>query len=225
MKSLSATKVQQILSLIDLHQSTRDIATQTGVHYSTISRIRKEHCPDYQKPSPGCPSKLSPATARHAVRLITTGKAENASQVAKYLQDDDNITLSWQTISRGLREAGLKAVVKKKRPLLQARHIKERYHFAERHRAYGLARSVPFQFADITLYLQVHIVPSPAYDILVGQPFDILTESHIKNYSNEEQSITITDPNARQVTTIPTLPRGYPQCRAHKEQVFWERRA
>lgn len=92
-------------------------------------------------------------------------------------------------------------------------------------KSYGLARNVPFQFADITLYLQVHVVPSPAYDILLGRPFDILTESHIKNYSNEEQSITITDPNSGQVTMIPTLPRGYPQRRTHKEQVFRERRA
>ena len=35
----------------------------------------------------------------------------------------------------------------------------------------GLARNVPFTIGTITLYLQVHIIDSPAYDILLGRPF------------------------------------------------------
>ena len=72
----------------------------------------------------------------------------------------------------------------------------------------GLARNVPFAIGSITLYMQVHIIRSPAYDVLLGRPFDILTESIVKNYSNEEQTITITDPNSGQRYTIPTFPRG-----------------
>src|SRR5229473_8431117 len=34
----------------------------------------------------------------------------------------------------------------------------------------GLARNVPLLIGDITLYVQVHIICSPAYDILLGQP-------------------------------------------------------
>ncbi|ETW82682.1 hypothetical protein HETIRDRAFT_108905 [Heterobasidion irregulare TC 32-1] len=62
-------------------------------------------------------------------------------------------------------------------------------------RSLGLARNVPFLIGDITLYLQVHIIRNPAYDVLLGRPFDILTESIVKNYSNEDQTITISDPN------------------------------
>lgn len=32
----------------------------------------------------------------------------------------------------------------------------------------GLARNVPFFVSDITIYLQVHILRSPAYEILLG---------------------------------------------------------
>ncbi|KAJ3979282.1 hypothetical protein F5890DRAFT_1558936 [Lentinula detonsa] len=32
----------------------------------------------------------------------------------------------------------------------------------------GLAKDVPFCFGEITIFLQVHIIPSPAYDILLG---------------------------------------------------------
>jgi hypothetical protein len=72
----------------------------------------------------------------------------------------------------------------------------------------GLAKNVPFQIGDITLYLQVHVLRQPTYDILLGRPFDVLTESVVCNYSNENQTITILDPNSGKKATIPTVKRG-----------------
>ena len=72
----------------------------------------------------------------------------------------------------------------------------------------GLARNVPFHIASIALYMQVHVIRSPAYDILLGRPFDILTESVVRNFANEDQTITINDPNTGKKVTIPTLPRS-----------------
>jgi hypothetical protein len=75
----------------------------------------------------------------------------------------------------------------------------------------GLARNVPMRIGDITLYVQIHIISSAAYDILLGRPFDILTESVVRNFANEEQTITICDPNTGQRATVPTTPRGRPR--------------
>lgn len=72
----------------------------------------------------------------------------------------------------------------------------------------GLARNVPFTIGSVTLYMQVHIIGSPAYDVLLGRPFDILTESIVRNFANEDQTITINDPNTGQRYTVPTFPRG-----------------
>ena len=77
----------------------------------------------------------------------------------------------------------------------------------------GLARNVSFVIGDITLYFQVHIISSPSYAILLGRPFDVLTESVIRNFANEDQTITITDPNSGKQCTIPTFPRGVHMCR------------
>jgi len=71
----------------------------------------------------------------------------------------------------------------------------------------GLSRNVPFQIGAITFYLQVHIIRSPAYDILLGRPFDILTESIVRNFANEDQTITIRDPNSGRRVTVPTHAR------------------
>ena len=77
----------------------------------------------------------------------------------------------------------------------------------------GLSRNVPFQIGTITMYLQVHVISSPAYDVLLGRPFDVLTESVVRNFSNEDQTITIQDPNSGRHVTIPTRPRTR---KAHK---------
>ena len=70
----------------------------------------------------------------------------------------------------------------------------------------GLAWNIPCRVGDITLYLQIHVICNPAYNILMGRPFDVLTKSIVRNYTNEDQTITIHDPNSGEVTTIPTLP-------------------
>jgi hypothetical protein len=75
----------------------------------------------------------------------------------------------------------------------------------------GLARNVPLRIGDITLYVQIHIIRSPAYDILLGRPFDILTESVVRNYANEDQMVTIFDPNSGRRATVPTMARGRPR--------------
>ena len=74
----------------------------------------------------------------------------------------------------------------------------------------GLSRNVPFVFGDIALYLQVHIINDPAYKVLLGRPFDALTESCIQNTRDGGQMITIKDPNTGHRSTIPTYERGRP---------------
>ena len=72
----------------------------------------------------------------------------------------------------------------------------------------GLAGNVPFLVGTITLYLQVHVLHAPAYDILLGHPFNILTQSVVRNFADENQTITILDPNTGRKVTVPTIPRG-----------------
>jgi hypothetical protein len=86
----------------------------------------------------------------------------------------------------------------------------------------GLSRNVPFLIGPLTFYMQVHIIRSPAYDILLGRPFDVLTESVVRNFRNEDQTITVHDPNSKRVATIPTVRRGPPQILSKKKMVFHE---
>jgi hypothetical protein len=58
----------------------------------------------------------------------------------------------------------------------------------------GSSCNVLFWIGPITFYFQVHIIQSPAYDVLLGCPFDVLMKSVVHNFANENQRITIHDP-------------------------------
>ena len=133
MQPLSASQRNHILSLFNSGHSAHQISSLTGVHHTTISKLRRQHHPYLQKSSGGRPRKLSEANARYAIHLIASRKAENAVQITKVLQDITNQPLSSQTTCHCLKNAGMKAVVKTNKPLLTKRHRKERMDFALAH--------------------------------------------------------------------------------------------
>jgi hypothetical protein len=114
MKSLSTARCDRILNLLDSNKSGYQIQSITGVSTSTISRLHAQHCPHLRKASGGCPSKVTDTDIHYVMRLVTSGKVDNAVQVTQALQTITNNTFSPETICLHLKKAGMKAVVKKK---------------------------------------------------------------------------------------------------------------
>jgi transposase len=114
MRRISKDTRNSILELIDNGLSSHKIAAQLGVHHATVNRVRAEARPDAQKSQGGRPAKLTATDKRMLVRRITSGKADNAVQLTRQLSDITNKKVSAQTVRRGLKEEGLKAVHKKK---------------------------------------------------------------------------------------------------------------
>ena len=114
MKDTSSAQVTFVLSLLDSGHTGYQISSQTGLSTGTISKIRSRHRPNLSKSTGGRPSKLSENDIRYATRLITSGKADNAVQVAKSLAEVTNQSLSAQTVQNRMKGLGMKAVVKKK---------------------------------------------------------------------------------------------------------------
>lgn len=74
----------------------------------------------------------------------------------------------------------------------------------------GLAKNVPFTFGHFTVYLQVHVMENPAYKVLLGRPFDVITESLVKNEADGSQLLTLTDPDSGKRCVMGTHERGRP---------------
>ena len=78
------------------------------------------------------------------------GKAENAVQASKSLSNIVSTSFSPQTLRRGLRKSGWKAVVKQKRPQLKAHHRKACLEFAEKYKEWTLEDWKRVWFSDET---------------------------------------------------------------------------
>ncbi|KAF8162240.1 hypothetical protein BJ912DRAFT_935542 [Pholiota molesta] len=59
--------------------------------------------------------------------------------------------------------------------------------------------------------------PTRTLHVLFGRPFDIITTSVVRNYANEDQTITIKDVNSGHTATVPTFPRTFQHSRRRRD--------
>lgn len=134
MRSLTPAQLNCVLTLLDKGKSAHEVAVITGRSVSTISRIRSKHCSFLSKAAEGGPHKLSPSDIHYTIRQITSQKIDHVTQASKILQDMNGESISARTMDRALKKAGMKAVVKRKRPRLTKQHRRERLDFALAHK-------------------------------------------------------------------------------------------
>lgn len=72
----------------------------------------------------------------------------------------------------------------------------------------GLARNIPFDFEGIVYYLQLHVLEDPAYEVLLGRPFEVVSNLVITNLANGNAVGTLTDNTNGKKLTIPSYRRG-----------------
>ena len=130
MRSISSAQKENIIVLASNGQSTHKIASSLGVSQPTVVRVLQNLLPNHQSPHSGRPSKLSATSERVIITQITTGKVANAVQATKHINSIISNPVSSQTVCRVLKQHSLKAVTKKKKPLLSAVHRKKRLAFA-----------------------------------------------------------------------------------------------
>ena len=134
MHPISSAQKENIISLASNGFSARYIASKLGIGRATVGRILENLLPNHYTPLTGRPPKLS-TTDQHAILAqITSGKSANAVQATNHINSIISTPVCSETVRRVLRKHSLKAVVKKKKPLLSARHRKKRLDFALKHK-------------------------------------------------------------------------------------------
>ncbi|TFK68514.1 hypothetical protein BDN72DRAFT_821128 [Pluteus cervinus] len=113
---ITPAQLAQVHHLLDSrNHSHREIASIVGVHPSTICRIQHRDRPLLPKHGGGRPAKLTERDMRYGKRLITSGKVDTATQLAKELSKTNKESVSAATVRRHLRKAGMRAVAVKKK--------------------------------------------------------------------------------------------------------------
>jgi transposase len=130
MKAITEDIRNTIIVLTNKNHSSRHIATQLAIHYSTVSRVRRDNLSNVLKSSGGRPSKLTATDKRRVVRMVTSGEVDTATQARQQLSSVIGADISTKTVVRALNEAGMKAATKQKKPKLRPHHIRQRLEFA-----------------------------------------------------------------------------------------------
>ena len=139
MKQTSKDKINEVTRYLNLDYSLGKIAKIVGISKSSVFRIKKEHNILTNCSLGGRPAKLNDKNKRQILRSITSGKTSNAVEASKDLNKSLNIDVNPQTIRRVLKKAGLRSIVKKKKPRLSKKHKRERMLWAEKYKNWTLA--------------------------------------------------------------------------------------
>ena len=111
----------------------------TGVSLGVISKIHSKFSFETPKSLWGHPTKLTPPNISYTKYLIHMYEVDNTVQVTKSLEDVTNMSTSSQAVRHTLCTVGVRAVVKKKHPLLRPSHRQARLEWAERYKEYTIA--------------------------------------------------------------------------------------
>ena len=133
MHKISANTQKNIVHLLQNEATIRETARSTQASIGTVAKIRKNNLNSVKILKRGRKKALSTCQKRYLVRKITSGQIDTASEAQRDLARNQGVSVSAQTVRNALKQQGLKAVVKRKKPLLTARHKKQRLEFARKY--------------------------------------------------------------------------------------------
>ena len=197
-KDMSASKAMEMISVEKLPEATYEILAEDTNNMAKGSVVVSDPVMQYLNTlAPGeRPKSVVVAAESHALRTVYplingVGEVESlldpgsqivsmSKAVATMLQVtwDPDITVHMESANKSLEKT------------------------------LGLAKNVPFMFGPITVYLQVHVIEKVAYKVLLGRPFDTITESEVRNSKDGSQSLTLTDLNTGERCVMYTHERG-----------------
>ena len=149
MCSLSAKQRSNIIFMLQNGNSVHKIAAKLGVGKSTVGEVQSEMQSPLKENLRGHPSKLT-QDCHYIIQLITTGKADTATQIHCHLSTMTNTLPSIQTIWNALKKEDLVAQVKVKKPFLSKKHRKAHLEFAQKYEYWTVEDWKHVMFTDET---------------------------------------------------------------------------
>jgi transposase len=135
-RGLSPTKKAHILHLLGLQKSIRAVAKEVACSPSTVHSVARGSNVTIADNRGGRPKSLTNREVKEVARALIGHDIHTATEARSLIHSRFGKSVHSTTISRALRATGMKAVVKKKKPLLTQRHRKLRLEFARKYASY-----------------------------------------------------------------------------------------
>jgi len=134
MKPIPQEKVKEAIRLMSGGVSTRETARRLVISPSTAKRIYSENKENMAANKGGRPRKILSETIEYLKVNLKRGVLKTATEAKDVANQMLPQAISSSTIRHRLREAGLIAKKRVKRPALRPRHIKGRLQFIQKHK-------------------------------------------------------------------------------------------
>lgn len=130
MKALPQETVLAAIALLKSGNSYTTVTQRLGISKKAVHIIKKKYVADHIPNQGGRPKSLTIQDERYISRKIAAGVVDTAADAVKIVQNDLKKDVSADTVRRGLKRVGMVSRTKVKKPLLQPRHVKQRYQWA-----------------------------------------------------------------------------------------------
>jgi transposase len=130
MKAVPESKYAQVKYHLENGLSIRKVADICCVSKSLVHEIRSKIDRPLVNNPDGPRTKLSPQLQRYCIRLMTAGSIKTTTQMAQTINTEFGIGVSRMTVSRTLKNSGLKSAEKLSKPMLSQKNIRARLEFA-----------------------------------------------------------------------------------------------
>lgn len=134
MRKLHNITKNQVISDLQSGLSIRAVADKHDIGKSTVQEIREKYLSAIPSPKSGPKPKLSLRDKRCCIRVVTRGTKKSGVEAQKVLEQELGKKVSKHTVYRALKEQGLEAGKKIKKPALSPKNVRERLAFAKSHK-------------------------------------------------------------------------------------------
>ena len=149
-KRLTQADRKHVLAVLETGKSVRATAAETGVSKSTVHEILRSSPLKRPNPRGGRPRKLSDRIVRELAKDLTRNRLRSAKEAVHKALAVEDVEVSPTTIRRNLHRHGLRAVKKKKKPLLRPHHRAQRLKFSKKYAAFTVDDWKTVVFSDET---------------------------------------------------------------------------
>jgi len=149
MTKISQAKKNEVKALLSQKRSIREVAKTVRISKTQVHAIGKQFG-IHSKKTAGRPKSLNTHDVTYMVTQLVTQKVKTARSLAHTMSTEKQKPISRFTISRELKNAGLKCTTMKKKPMISEKNRKERLAFAKAHKDWTVADWKRVIFSDET---------------------------------------------------------------------------
>lgn len=148
MKPIPLQKVDNIKQQLLQGKPLREVAVAYGVSPSSVATIRKTIAENIPPPAMGRPKKITDQTCKLIARQLNSGALLTMRDAIHEIRNRDESRVHRTTVQRNLKDFGVKAWVKPKKPKLEPHQKRARLAFAQRHEKWTIQEWRNVMFSD-----------------------------------------------------------------------------